>query len=183
MIQGSLICKDIQTSMRETIKRYETNKEQIDYLTGLRNDKLHQLEGSRWGVVMNHKWAMEVRELSETRRRLKAENRSIEPLYNYIKQHNVIINEIANIQGLCRKEEERVTNSIYRPRSAPELGEAINESIQENGVKFDENLPEKKVKFANHKDKIKLMKELKHSFAKLSIDSEAQEIHCWRSKI
>jgi len=183
LIQGSLVCKEVSTQLREVIKRYESNEAQIEQLTKLRQDLLHFLESSRLDIQKAYKLYVEIREMSQSRRTLKNENRSIKPLYDYLKKNNILLNEIGQVQGNCKSQETAVTNSIYVAKVKLDIAETINEAIKSEGTKFDSNAPEKVIKFANHKDKIKLVKTAQLEWNKVSVDNEANEIHCWRSKI
>lgn len=183
MLQGSIICKDINRNLRDVISRYESNEKEIETLTKLRQDILHEIESSKYDIQRGYKAYVEIREMSISRRRLKSENRSIEPLYKWLKDNNKILNNIGNIQGDCRKQEECVTNAQYKARVKTEIEEMVNTQIKENGVKFDENEPDFRIRYADHKDKIRLTKEMKLKWHKISIDSDKQEVLCWRSKI
>ena len=183
MIQGSLVCKEVSTQLREVIKRYESNEAQIEQLTKLRQDLLHFLESSRLDIQKAYKLYVEIREMSQSRRTLKNENCSIKPLYDYLKQNKALLNEIGQVQGNCKNQENCVNNATYTARIKSDIEDAVNQQISESGTKFDSKSPEKVIKYANHKDKIKLVKTAQLEWNKVSVDNEASEIHCWRSKL
>jgi Txe/YoeB family toxin of Txe-Axe toxin-antitoxin module len=97
-------------------ERWDFLYEEIKRIELRQFDLLHEIENDKFDVVKGYKKLMELKDTRRYRRKLKNEQKMIEPLFNYIRTHKNISIDLFKVKKETDKITQQQDNWIYRKR-------------------------------------------------------------------
>lgn len=126
----------------EVPRIFEKNDRRIEQLDKESGDLMHAIELLEYDEEQGIRYIEEIKENRRSRRRCKDQNLVLKPLYDYIKAHPKILQELR----LCEKESEKLCQVLadrkYYPRIRMELAKAFEQQAAGKGGDDDGQNPD-----------------------------------------
>lgn len=125
----------IREALSEVPAKYDANVRKMEELEKESNDLLHALELLDIDEAQAAEYAADMRRNRLERRRCKDENMVLKPLYDFIRQHPKLVNEVRICQQDTKKACGILKGRSYHPRVRVDLIEKFEKAkeVQQHG--------------------------------------------------
>lgn len=118
--------------MRECQEQYNINNSILQESEKEIQDILHKIELEK---LLYHEYARlskDIKKVRQERRKAKDMVMILEPIVNYLGQNKSVIDSLSQLLGKVRKEEKRLENRFYLPKS--EKYKSINKGVDKSVI-------------------------------------------------
>lgn len=118
--------------MRERQEQYNINNSILQESDKEIQDILHKIELEKLSYHEYAKLSKDIKKVRQARRKAKDMVMILEPIVNYLEQNKSIVNSLSQLLGKVRKEEKRLENRFYLPKS--EKYKSINKGVNKGVI-------------------------------------------------
>jgi predicted Zn-dependent protease with MMP-like domain len=120
--EAEKVCTNLLQTFANIPKQFERNQELIKACEDEIQDILHEIElGKDQDLLGAYNMYVAIRDNRRYRRRLKDENETLQPLVNFLKNHENFRMKLCQVHSQIKKVENQLENREYHPRIRDDL--------------------------------------------------------------